>query len=187
MRSAAEGEHRTGEECLDGIARRRAILPERWAIGTRCHGAWSVAASKPGCVPSSSLSRAKVLTSPRRASGQPSGPSRADGRPGRPGGQAQRAAPPGAEASGMEARRGETAQRARCAAREPGPAGRRPCLRSGRRPRLSVSRYRQPSANATAPCASGVSWRSRNCPCPVQCPCNGGRTSSPPPTSNRNP
>ena len=48
MRSAAEGEHRTGEECLDGIARRRAILPERWAIGTRCHGAWSVAASKPG-------------------------------------------------------------------------------------------------------------------------------------------
>ena len=66
MRSAAEGEHRTGEECLDGVARRRAILPERWAIGTRCHGAWSVAASKPGCVPSSSLSRAKVLTSPRR-------------------------------------------------------------------------------------------------------------------------
>jgi hypothetical protein len=35
MRSAAEGEHRTGEERLDGIARRRAILPEmgdRYAV-----------------------------------------------------------------------------------------------------------------------------------------------------------
>jgi len=32
MRSAAEGEHRTGEERLDGIARRHAILPE---IGDR--------------------------------------------------------------------------------------------------------------------------------------------------------
>ena len=28
MRSAAEGEHRTGEERLDGIARRCVILPE---------------------------------------------------------------------------------------------------------------------------------------------------------------
>jgi hypothetical protein len=35
MRSAAEGEHRTGEERLDGIARRCAILPEmgdRYAV-----------------------------------------------------------------------------------------------------------------------------------------------------------
>jgi hypothetical protein len=35
MRSAAEGEHRTGEERLDGIARSHAILPEmgdRYAV-----------------------------------------------------------------------------------------------------------------------------------------------------------
>jgi hypothetical protein len=39
MRSAAAGEHRTGEECLEGIARGCAILLERWAIGARWNGA----------------------------------------------------------------------------------------------------------------------------------------------------
>jgi hypothetical protein len=60
VRSAAAGEHRTGEECLDGKARRRAILPERWAIGTRCHGVWAAAASKSGLYSHFILSLAKV-------------------------------------------------------------------------------------------------------------------------------
>jgi len=46
MRSAAGGEHRTGEECLDGIAQGCAILPERWAIGARWNGAWWITVSK---------------------------------------------------------------------------------------------------------------------------------------------
>jgi hypothetical protein len=74
MRSAAEGEHRTGQERLDGIAHRRAILPERWAIGTRWNGAWCAAAPKSGVASSRpSLSRAKVLTSPSAALDRPSG------------------------------------------------------------------------------------------------------------------
>jgi hypothetical protein len=69
MRSAAIGEHRTGEECLDGIGRRRAILPKRWAIGERSERRWCGAS--PGSLFSMliSLSRAKVLISPGVASG----------------------------------------------------------------------------------------------------------------------
>jgi hypothetical protein len=48
MRSAAEGEHRTGEERLDGIAHRRVILPERWAIGARWNGTGAKAAPESG-------------------------------------------------------------------------------------------------------------------------------------------
>jgi len=51
-RSAAAGEHRTGEECLDGIARRRAILPEdgdRYAVERSLVRS---GAEVGGCVPS---------------------------------------------------------------------------------------------------------------------------------------
>ena len=66
QRSAAEGEHRTGEECLDGIARRCAILPEsgdRYTVSRRLVRSGIEAAGFPRLP---SLSRAKVLTSPRR-------------------------------------------------------------------------------------------------------------------------
>jgi len=74
MRSAAEGEHRTGEERLDGIACCRVILPERWAIGARWNGTGAKAAPNAGgpYLPPS-LSRAKVLTSPSAALAEPSG------------------------------------------------------------------------------------------------------------------
>lgn len=59
MQSAASGEHRTGEKCLEGIALGCWILPERLALGTWLHDAWCTAAT-PAELWSRLLSRAKV-------------------------------------------------------------------------------------------------------------------------------
>ncbi len=64
MRSAAAGEHRTGEECLDDKASDVRSLPE---TGDRCAVKRSLVRNGPEvgcCVPFHPLSRAKVLGPP---------------------------------------------------------------------------------------------------------------------------
>ena len=191
MRSAAEGEHRTGEERLDGIARRRAILPERWAIGTRWNGAWCAAAPKSGLPLPASLSRAKVLTSPSAALDSQAAPPR--GRPTWSAGRAsaaRRAVRRGGVRDGSPQGRDRTAgsMRSTTARPEGSARGRRPSQPpAGRRARLHVRTHHRPGANAPAPCASAASWQSRSYPCPARTRCTGGRTSSRPPGWSPNP
>jgi len=192
MRSAAEGEHRTGEERLDGIARRRAILPERWAIGTRWNGAWCAAAPKSGVASSRpSLSRAKVLTSPSAALDSQAAPPR--GRPTWSAGRAS-AARSAARRGGVRDRspqgRDRTAgsMRSTTARPEGSARGRRPSQPpAGRRARLHVRTHHRSGANALAPCASAASLQSRSYPCPARTRCTGGRTSCRRPGSSPNP
>jgi len=128
QRSAAEGEHRTGEECLDGIARRCAILPEsgdRYTVSRRLVRSGIEAAGFP---PLPSLSRAKVPTSPRREhlDSQAAGPrGRASWSPGRAS-AARSAARRGGVRDGSPKGRDRAAGSMRSTTARP--AGRRPCL-----------------------------------------------------------
>jgi hypothetical protein len=89
MRSAAAGEHRTGEERLDGIA--PGPCDPAGEMGDRCAVSRRLVRSgveAGGCVPSPFTFARESADFTQRSSGQAKRRGRADGRPGRPGGQA---------------------------------------------------------------------------------------------------